>query len=274
MSVSTAIDTSPEARKRRLNIVLIALYAEFFSTCFLMLALASSYQKGWHPDFRTFIVAIIAGFQVVSITYSFSEMSGAQCNCAISFSLWLTGKLSNRKTIFYIITQLVASLVSAGVIYCTFSNPTSEMFRSIAIFPTPGTDLSRVFATEYFCTFILAYTAFTVALEDAERQKQQNMSLEAVTDSVGLTLYATTPQSKAGFAPFAIGFVVFSLSVYGGSCGIAMNPARMFGPAVFSGEWFCFYLYSLAECCGAGTAALIVQFVHKHRADLIEQQQR
>lgn len=170
--------------------------------------LATAYQNDWPEYMKAFVVALVAGFQVVSITFSFSEMSGAQCNCAISFALWLTGKLSNRKVVAYMITQLMASTASAIIIYCTFTNPTKEMFKHLAIFPTPGIDIARVFATEFFCTFVLAMTAFTIALEDAEIQKKNSMSVQTVSDSEGLTLYATTPQSKSAFAPFAIGFVV------------------------------------------------------------------
>ena len=192
--------------------MLVALYGEFFSTCFLMMpqfgVLATSYQNGWSEEMRAFVVALVAGFQVVSITFVFSAMSGAQCNCAISFSLWLTGKLSNRKCVAYIITQLIASIVSALVVYCTFTNPSIELFTHLAIFPTPDKDIYRVFATEFFCTFVLAFTAFTIAFEDAENQKKESMQADAVTASEGLTIYATTPQSKSAFAPFAIGFVV------------------------------------------------------------------
>jgi glycerol uptake facilitator-like aquaporin len=265
-------DTSAAAKLRRKKIMAVALYGEFFSTVFLMMpqfgVLATAYQNSWPEYMKAFTVALVAGFQVVSITYSFSEMSGAQCNCAISFALWLTGKLSNRKVVAYIITQLFASFVSAVVVYITFTHPTREMFKHLAIFPTPGIDIPRVFATEFFCTFVLAMTAFTIALEDAELQKK-NMSVQTVADSEGLTVYATTPNSKSAFAPFAIGFVVFSLSVYGGSNGIAMNPARMFGPAIFSGQWFYFYLYSIAEFCGAGLAAIIVHQVHQFRQSLV-----
>jgi glycerol uptake facilitator-like aquaporin len=205
-------DTSDAAKLRRKKIMAVALYGEFFATVFLMMpqygVLATAYQNSWPEYMKAFVVALVAGFQVVSITFSFSEMSGAQCNCAISFSLWLTGKLSNRKVIAYMVTQLAASLASAIIVYCTFTDPTRELFTHLAIFPTPGKDLSRVFATDFFCTFVLAMTAFTIALEDAEVQKTKNMSVQTVSDSEGLTLYATTPQSKSAFAPFAIGFVV------------------------------------------------------------------
>ncbi len=133
------------------------------------------------------------------------------------------------------------------------------------MFPPPGTNIYKVFATEFFCTFILAHTAFTVALADAENQKAKTLPMQTATDSQGLTLYTTTPLSKAGFAPFAIGFVAFSLSIMGGTAGVALNPARRFGPAVFSGEWGYFFVYTIAQFSGAGLASLLVQKVHQFR---------
>ena len=57
--------------------------------------------------------------------------------------------------------------------------------------------------------------------------------------------FFSNPQAKSGFAPFCIGLIVFSLSMFGGSSGIAMNPVRMLGPALFAGEWDYFYIYTI-----------------------------
>jgi len=45
------------------------------------------------------------------------------------------------------------------------------------------------------------------------------MNLNTVSSTRGLTIYATTPQSKFGFAPLAIGFTVFSVTQVGGTSG-------------------------------------------------------
>lgn len=106
-----------------------------------------------------------------------------------------------------------------------------------------STQLGRVFFTEYVTTFILTYTAFTVAFEDAENQKKESMSFKTISDSKGLTLYASNPQSKTGFAPFSIGLTIFSLNLVGGTSGGAFNPGRILGPAIFAGSYDYIYLY-------------------------------
>ena len=50
----------------------------------------------------------------------------------------------------------------------------------------------------------------------------------------------------------------------GGSSGGAFNQGRMFGPAIFSGDWNYLYLYWIAELCGASSAALLVTNLHKY----------
>ena len=126
----------------------------------------------------------------------------------------------------------------------------------------------QVFATEFFCTFMLTYFAFTIVWEEAERSKKTQMKITHVVDEdSGMTLYASTPQAKSGFAPFCIGLIVFALSMFGGSSGIAMNPVRMLGPAIFSGGWDYFYVYTIAEFLGSGLAALMVTYIHPYGID-------
>jgi hypothetical protein len=47
-------------------------------------------------------------------------------------------------------------------------------------------------------TFILVYVIFTVAFEDAEKLKKDSLTIREISDRKGLTVYASTPQSKTG----------------------------------------------------------------------------
>ena len=96
-------------------------------------------------------------------------MSGAIFNPAVCFALWLTKKLSNRKFILYILVELLGSVFAMTVMYATFTSPTKELYAAIAVVPSSTADIYRVFATEFFATFILTYVAFNCAYEDAER---------------------------------------------------------------------------------------------------------
>lgn len=260
-------DRSPEAKRGRRQMLMRAVYGEFMATvlffCPIFCALVNGYTSKWSPEGITLTAALVTGFQGIGLSFAFSGISGAILNPAVSFALWMTGKLSNRRCVYYILVQFLASIVSMIIVSFIFSGEMGDIYDALAVVPAEGANLGKVFATEFFLTFFLTYTAFSVAFEDAEAQKKESMSIKKISDAKGLTLYATTPQSKTGFAPFSIGFVLFSISLTGGTSGAAFNPGRLFGPAIFSGKWRYLYLYWLGEFLGAATAGLLVNNLHK-----------
>lgn len=264
-------DKTPEAKAGRRRALIRAAYGEFMCTLMfytpIFCVIGNGYQSNWSDETTTLAAAFVSGFQAISISFAFSSISGAQFNSAISFALWLTGKLSNRRAILYIMVQLTASIMGMVIVACIFSGNLQGMYNAIAVTPENNTELGRVFFTEFITTFILTYTAFTVAFEDAENQKKESMSFKTISDSKGLTLYASNPQSKTGFAPFSIGFTIFSLNLVGGSSGGAFNPGRMLGPAIFSGSWDYLYLYWIGQFLGASLAGLLVNNLHRFGLD-------
>jgi hypothetical protein len=76
-----------------------------------------------------------------------------------------------------------------------------------------------------------------------------------------LTIYATSGNTKAGFAPVAIGFTLGFLGLIGGTVsGGAFNPARVFGPALISGNFKNHWLYWVADFVGAALAGYTQSF--------------
>eukprot|EP01031_Cornospumella_fuschlensis_P028753 gene28753-34714_t len=260
-------DKSPEAKAGRRRMLIRAAYGELMCSILfyapIFCCIANGTLSNWPSEVTTLASAFVAGFQAMAVSFAFSSVSGAQFNSAISFALWLTGKLSNRRALLYIFVQLLASIISMIVVATIFHGDLHHVYDMLAVTPPYDDDLGRVFATEMVLTFFLTYVAFTVAFEDAENQKKETMSFKTISDSKGLTLYTSTPQSKTGFAPFAIGFTIFSLCLVGGSSGGAFNPGRLLGPAMFSGKWDYIYLYWLGEFVGASLAAVLVNNLHR-----------
>ena len=97
----------------------------------------------------------------------YSGVSGANFNYAISFALWLTGKLSNRKLVLYILAQLAGCVVSMGLVALSFPN-SGDLWKMFALDSGDlGTgDLIKLFFKEFIATFILSYTVFHIAFED------------------------------------------------------------------------------------------------------------
>jgi glycerol uptake facilitator-like aquaporin len=221
-------DRSPEAKRGRRQMLMRAVYGEFMATflffCPIFCTLANGHVSNWTPEGIQLTAALVTGFQGIGLAFAFSGISGALLNPAIAFALWLTGKLSNRRCIYFILVEMLASIVAMIVVTVIFSGGMGHIYNFLSVEPAEGANLGKVFATEAFLTFFLTYTAFTVAFEDAELQKKESMSIKKISDAKGLTLYATTPQSKTGFAPFSIGFVLFSISLISGTSGGASTP--------------------------------------------------
>lgn len=259
-------DISPEAKAGRRRAMLRAAYGEFMATFFFLFTvlgvLTNAGLSGFSAEITSLISALNAGLQATAICYAFSSVSGAHFNPSISFALWLTNKLSNRKVVVYIIVQCLAAILATAAVLLIFTDDNQDIFDVIVI-KVPNGHLGRVFATEFILTFVLTYVAFTIAFEDAETQKKENLSIKGIQQTRGLTIYAATPQSKTGFAPFVIGFTIFSLALIGGASGGCFNQARLFGPAILSGRWAHFYIYWIAEFAGAATAGLMVNNLHR-----------
>lgn len=260
-------DRSPEAKAGRRRALVRAAYGEFMATLLFLTPIfcvvANANANGWSSDVTSLMVAFVGGFQAIAVSFAFSSVSGAHFNPNASFALWLTGKLSNRKVVVYIAVQLLASVVGMLIVISIFPDDHGQFIDAVAIVPASDTYLGKIFATEFFTTFFLVYTAFTVAFEDAEKNKKDNLSVKTLADSRGLTVYASNPQSKTGFAPFSIGFTIFSMSLVGGTSGGAFNQARMFGPALIRNRWDYFWLYYIAQFLGAACAATLVHNLHR-----------
>jgi glycerol uptake facilitator-like aquaporin len=261
-------DKSPEAKAGRRGAMWRAAYGEFmcsFIFFFLMYGIISyGTLDGWEAKEIKIMVALNNGFQVIANTYCFSSVSGAHINPAVSFSLWLTKKLSNRKLVLYICVQLLASVCGMAVVVGIFVGDHDKLYTACVVEPFHGDNhLGKVFATEYILTFVVTYIAFAVAFEDAESQKRETMTMNEIARTRGLTVYSTIPTAKTGFAPFVIGFTVFSLVLITGASGGAINAARMFGPAILSGKWKNFHIYVLGQFLGASSAGLMVNNLHK-----------
>lgn len=118
-------DRSPEAKAARRRVLRKAVYGEFMCSLLFYTPIfclhGNAIQNNWPTQFVQFCNALVTGLQAIGVSFAFSLVSGAQFNPALSFALWTTGKLSNRRAVLYVISQLVASLCAMVVVACIFS---------------------------------------------------------------------------------------------------------------------------------------------------------
>jgi glycerol uptake facilitator-like aquaporin len=203
------------------------------------------------------VCAFATGLIAVALVYSFADISGAHLNPAVTFACWLTKKTSNRKLIFFVLSQILAGIVAMGCLGACFGD-----IDTLAVLPPTPEELGKVFFIEMIMTMILVFVIFTVAFDNMETPMtpriyhEMQMSGTGGAGSLGLTLYHVNPQSKTGFAPMAIGFTIGALVLVGGTVsGSAFNPARVFSAGLVTNQWRSQWVYWLAELLGAAIAA-------------------
>lgn len=226
--------------------------------------------------------ALSTAFVAVALIYSFADVSGAHFNPAVTVAVMATRKTSIRKGLAYIFIQLVAATLATLLLVHTFPDYTGTFSKFGTLNLCIVTIDSRVgpgvaLVMEIILTFILVYVIFATAFDTVDTKNAVSVanvpkSLDAASrasdKSIGknLTIYTTSGSSKAGFAPIAIGFTLGFLTFIGGSVsGGAFNPARVFGPALVSGDWTNHWVYWCGDIFGAVLAGF-TQYFFAHKA--------
>jgi len=164
-------DRSPEARAARRVVLIRATLGEFLVTFlffFSVCAVNLNATKGVADPNPAIVGSIGTGFAAVALIYSFADISGAHFNPAVTFACWLTKKTSNRKFIFFVLSQLLGGIFSMLALMLCFE----ESLDSLVIAPPESESLGRVFFMECVLTFILVFVIFTVAFENLEAKKK------------------------------------------------------------------------------------------------------
>jgi aquaporin Z len=180
-------------------------------------------------------VAFAFGLTVLTMAYAVGHLSGAHFNPAVTVGLWVARRFPWREVIPYVVTQVVAALVAASVLYAVASG-------------RPGFDAKAGFAANGYGDHSPGGYSLWAAL-----------LIEVVLTAffVYVILGATDGRAPVGFAPLAIGLALtlihlVSLPV----TNTSVNPARSTGVAFYAGSWAVgqLWLFWLAPLVGAAIA--------------------
>jgi aquaporin Z len=200
------------------------LAAEFLGTFWLVFAgcgsavLAASFvsQPGGFASGIGFSgVALAFGLSVVTMAYAVGHVSGGHFNPAVTVGLAAAGRFAWREVAPYVVTQVVAAVVAAAVLFVIASG--QEGFSAV----------DSGFATNGY----------------GDRSPGGYSLLAVVVAEVVLTgffLYviagATDTLAPRGFAPLAIGLSLTLIHLVSIPVdNTSVNPARSTGPALFAG---------------------------------------
>ncbi len=212
--------------------------AEAIGTMFLvLLACGSAVLAG--PSIGGLGIGLCFGLVLICLCYCIGNISGCHVNPAVSFAVWLSGRMSGKDFICYVIAQLIGAAFGAAFLYILTENAGNDYIfggkTGNNILATnvlqPGATVPMALITEMLLTFFFV------------------MIVLGVTDA------------KVGFGKFAglaIGIGLGLVNIVGipvDNCSV--NPARSFGPALFSPDaWGDFWIMVVGPLVGALVAVL------------------
>ncbi|MDE5661534.1 MAG: aquaporin, partial [Muribaculaceae bacterium] len=174
------------------------------------------------------------GLVLVCLCYCLGNISGCHVNPAVSFAMFLAGRMSAKECAGYIVAQLVGATVGAGLLY---------WFMNMA----PGFNFGGITSPDLFLA--------TNVLQPGATAGMALLAEGLLTFFFVLVILGATDANKGfgKFAGLAIGLALGLVNIVGipvDNCSV--NPARSFGPAVFCpGAWGDFWIMVVGPAIGA-----------------------
>jgi aquaporin Z len=183
-------------------------------------------------------VALAFGLTVLTMAYAVGHISGGHFNPAVTVGLFAARRIPGRDIAPYVIAQVLAAIVAAGVLYLIASG--KEGFSLSGGFASNGYGehspggypLMSAFVTEVVLTFVFLM----------------------------VILGSTSRRAPAEFAPIAIGLALTLIHLIGiPVTNTSVNPARSTGPALFVGGWAIgqLWMFWIAPILGAVAAGIV-----------------
>ena len=211
--------------------------AEGVGTMFLvLLACGSAVLAG--PSIQGLGIGLCFGLVLICLCYCIGNISGCHVNPAVSLGVWLSGRMSGKDFCWYVIFQLIGAAIGAGFLFWfTHSAPefhfggvTGDNNLATNVLQ-PGATVPMALLSEILLTFF--FVLIVLGATDAEK-------------------------GFGKFAGLAIGIGLGLVNIVGipvDNCSV--NPARSFGPALFSpNAWGDFWIMVVGPVVGAIIAVL------------------
>jgi aquaporin Z len=194
-------------------------------------------------------VALAFGLTVLSMAYAVGHISGGHFNPAVTVGLWSAGRCPTQHILPYIVAQVVAAVVAAGVLWIIASGKAGWVPGGFASNGygelSPGKySLVACFLTEVVLTFFFVF----------------------------IIVGTTSKGAAVGFAGIPIGLALTLIHLVSiPVTNTSVNPARSTGPALFAGGEYLaqLWLFWLAPLIGAIIGGTVARWMHEP-ADMFE----
>ncbi|MCR5411272.1 MAG: MIP family channel protein [Lachnospiraceae bacterium] len=192
------------------------------------------------------LTALAFGLAIVACAYSIGNISGCHVNPAVSLAVFLSGKMSFKDLIFYIIFQVIGAFLGTTILSMIFSlGMVTDMTGGYGANGLSGVNGSygAGLVVEIVLTFIFVMTILGVTSEKA---------------------------GHGSFGGLVIGLTLTFVHIFGiGLTGTSVNPARSIAPAIFAAAGgntsgtSSLWVFIVGPFVGALLAALIYNALEK-----------
>lgn len=213
------------------------MLAEFIGTFALIFVGIGAIKTAGHDVLG---VALAHGLTIAAFVSATMHISGGQLNPAVTFGLLCGGDISLPDAIRYWISQLLGGFAAALICLGLFG-------RDVVVGGTPQLAINLTgmqgILVEAILTFFLVFVVYGTGVDERGRR----------------------------VAGFAIGSTITLDILFGGTLtGAAMNPARVFGPALAANYWHDHYVYWIGPLLGGAVAALVYRIFIERRPIAVE----
>ncbi|MBR2319823.1 MAG: MIP family channel protein [Clostridia bacterium] len=195
------------------------------------------------------LTALAFGLVIVGMAYCVGNISGCHINPAVSLGVLISGGMSFKDFIAYVIAQCAGAFAGAGILYAIFDQgKVLDMTGGFGSNGLAGVSDSAIagLLVEVVLTFIFVLTILGVTSKKA---------------------------GHGSFAGVVIGFTLTLVHILGiGLTGTSVNPARSFGPALMAmidgnnAPMGVLWVFIVGPFVGAALAALVYKFLEKEKA--------
>lgn len=194
------------------------------------------------------LTALAFGLVIVGMAYCVGNISGCHINPAVSLGVLISGGMTVKDFVGYVVSQCLGALAGAGILAAIFGlGGVTDMtggYGSNGLAGVNDSAAAGIFV-EIILTFIFVLTILGV----------------------------TSKKAKHGsFGGLVIGLTLTLVHILGiGLTGTSVNPARSIGPAIVAAidgntnPISCVWVFIIAPLVGAALAALVYKFLEKQK---------
>jgi len=189
-------------------------------------------------------IASAFGFAIVAMAYGIGPISGCHVNPAVSFGVFVAGRMKADEMIRYWIAQVLGAIAGAIVLYIILSGKAEGWTGGLGQNGWGAGYFGEYNVVSAFVFEVVATFLFLVCI-----------------------LGVTHPFAPTGFAGLAIGLTLVVIHLVGiNITGTSVNPARSIGPALVGiaakPERFVeLWLFIVAPLIGAGAAGFLFKLI-------------